>query len=107
MVVIVSDKISEIKQVCEEMHVESLYLFGSVARMNNFNDNSDLDFLYSFQTDHNGYLLPPYYDYFDFLFKLETISGKKVDLVAEKKIKNKYFLEQVQGEKIKIYEHRS
>ena len=52
-------------------------------------------------------MLPPFYDYFDLLWKLEAITGRKIDLVAEKKIKNKYFLEQVLKDRIKIYEHRS
>ncbi len=104
MVTLVSDKINEIQIACKEMHVASLYLFGSGARTNDFNTDSDLDFLYSFQTDEGGYLLPPFYDYFDLLWKLETITGKKVDLVAEKVIKNKYFLEEVQKDRVKIYE---
>lgn len=107
MVAVVADKLSEIKQTCKDMHIASLYLFGSAARIENFNEQSDLDFLYSFQTDDRGHLLPPYYDYFDVLFKLENITGRKVDLVAEKKIKNRYFLEQVQQERIKIYEQSS
>lgn len=107
MVSIVSDKLNEIKQTCEEMHVRSLYLFGSGARKNDFNNQSDLDFLYSFLTDEKGCLLPPRYDYFDFLAKLESITGNKVDLVAEKKIRNKFFLEEVLKDRIKIYEHFS
>ena len=107
MVKIVSEKINEIRQTCEEMHVESLYLFGSAARRNDFKESSDLDFLYSFQTDNDGCLLPPHFDYFDLLFRLENITGKKIDLVAEKKIKNKYFLSEVQNDRIKIYEHHS
>ena len=87
------------------MHIASLYLFGSGARTNDFNKDSDLDFLYSSLTDEKGCLLPPHYDYFDLLWRLEKITGKKVDLIAEKVIKNKYFLEEVQKDRIKIYEH--
>ena len=107
MIEIISNKLTEIKTACEEMHVQSLYLFGSGARAKDFNKQSDLDFLFSFQSDTNGNLLPPYYDYFDFLFKLEKITGKKIDLVAEERIENKYFLREVEKDKIKIYEHDS
>lgn len=82
MIRIVSNKLNEIREACEEMHLESLYLFGSGARESDYQEQSDLDFIYSFLTDEKGHLLPPYYDYFDFLFLLENITGRKVDLVA-------------------------
>ncbi len=107
MINILSNQLTEIHKACEEMNVKSLYLFGSGARGEDYNKQSDLDFLFSFQVDVNGNLLPPYFDYFDFLFRLEKITGRKVDLVAEKKIKNKYFLEQVQKDRIRIYEDHS
>jgi predicted nucleotidyltransferase len=105
MINVVKNKLPEIIEACKELHVQSLYLFGSDARTNDYHDNSDLDFLFSFQLDNTGNLLPPFYDYFDLMFKLEEITGKKVDLVAEKKVKNKFFLEQVLQERIKLYEH--
>ncbi len=103
MTTVVKDKLPEIVKVCEEMHVKSLYLFGSGARESDYYATSDLDFTYSFQSDSSGHLLPPYYDYFDLMFKLEEITGKKIDLVAEKKMKNRFFTEQVLAERIKIF----
>jgi predicted nucleotidyltransferase len=44
------------------------------------------------------------YDYFDLLFKLEEITGRKIDLVAEEKVRNKYFLDRINKEKIPVYE---
>ena len=101
---IITNKLSDIIKTCEEMQVKSLYLFGSGIRNDDFNKKSDLDFLFSFKTDKEGNLLPPYYDYFDLMFELEKITGRKVDLVAEERITNKYFLNRVSKEKIKIYE---
>lgn len=85
------------------MKVKSLYLFGSATNKTNFNENSDLDFLVKFIKRADGLPLGGY-DYFDLLFKLEEITGKKIDLVAEERIQNKYFLKMVSREKIKIYE---
>ena len=85
------------------MQVKSLYLFGSGVR-DDFNKKSDFDFLFTFKNDNEGNLLPPYYDYFDLMFELEKITGRKVDLVSEPEIRNKYFLKRVNAEKIKIYE---
>lgn len=103
MVKIVEDNIEEIKKVCEEMHVKCLYLFGSGSDETRFKKDSDLDFIYQFKKDESGLLISNY-DYFDLLFHLENIMGKKVDLVAEEKIKNKFFLKNVFKEKIKLYE---
>ena len=68
-----------------------------------FYKKSDLDFLFQFKKDKHGSPVSKY-DYFDLLFELERITGKKIDLVAEEKIKNKFFLRRVNREKIKIYE---
>ncbi|MEO6330189.1 MAG: nucleotidyltransferase domain-containing protein [Ginsengibacter sp.] len=103
MVAIVKDNIEEIIKTCERMKVHSLYLFGSAGNKKKFTKNSDLDFLYEFKKDKNGVPVSQYY-YFDLMFSLEKITGKKIDLVAEEKIKNKFFLARVNEEKIKIYE---
>ncbi|HEY2727634.1 MAG TPA: nucleotidyltransferase domain-containing protein [Parafilimonas sp.] len=100
---IIKNKLSDIIKTCEQMQVKSLYLFGSGVR-NDFNNNSDFDFLFSFKNDKDGNLLPPYFDYFDLMFELEKITGRKVDLVAEQEVRNKYFLKRISAEKIKIYE---
>jgi predicted nucleotidyltransferase len=103
MIAIVKDNIDEIVKTCERMQIQSLYLFGSASNEKGFKKNSDLDFLYQFKKDKNGLNISQY-DYFDLMFDLEKITGKKIDLVAEEKIKNKFFLERVNSQKIKIYE---
>ena len=62
-----------------------------------------MDFLFQFIKDEQGLSISGY-DYFDLMFDLEKITGRKVDLVDEEKIKNKIFLSTVNNEKIKIYE---
>ena len=68
-----------------------------------FTKKSIQNFIFQYKKDNEGLPLYPF-DYFDLLFTLEKITGKKVDLVAEEKIKNKYFMERVNKEKISIYE---
>jgi uncharacterized protein len=99
----IKNKLSDIIKTCEQMQVKSLYLFGSGVR-EDFNTQSDFDFLFSFKSDAEGNLLPPFYDYFDLMFELEKITGRKIDLVAENRITNKHFLKRVGKEKLKIYE---
>ena len=100
---IIKSKLSDIINTCEQMQVKSLYLFGSGVR-DDFNKKSDFDFLFTFKSDKDGSLLPPYFDYFDLMFELEKITGRKVDLVAEERMTNTYFLNRISKEKIKIYE---
>lgn len=100
---IIKNSLSDIIKACELMQVRSLYLFGSGVR-EDFDNQSDLDFLFSFKSDKDGNPLPPFYDYFDLMLELEKITGRKVDLVAEERITNKYFLNKVSNDKIKIYE---
>lgn len=103
MVDIVKNNLDKIVDVCKQMQVKSLYLFGSASRPNDYSHDSDLDFLFQFINDKDG-LPTGGYNYFDLLFKLEEITGKKVDLVAEERIQNKYFLKSIAQDKTKIYE---
>ena len=104
MNLIIKNKLSDIIKTCEQMQVKSLYLFGSGVRDDEFNKESDFDFLFTFKNDKDGNLLPPYFDYFDLMFELEKITGRKIDLVSEPEIRNQYFLKRVNTEKIKLYE---
>ncbi len=97
----VKDNLSQIIQTCKQMQVKSLYLVGSGARMKDYTEKSDLDFLFrtvDSETAKNSF------DYFHLLFKLEEITGRKVDLIAEERIRNKYFLESILEDKVRIYE---
>lgn len=42
-------------------------------------------------------------NYFEFLFSLENILKRHIDLVPAEKLKNPYLLRQINNEKIKIY----
>ncbi len=97
---IIKNNLEAIVNLCKLMEIEQLYLIGSAARNNDFTNLSDLDFLYKFKKQKS--LLK--FDYFDVKFGLEKITQRKVDLIAIEKITNKYFLEPVEKEKIKLYE---
>lgn len=99
----ITKNISEIISTCREMQVKSLYVFGSGARDEDYTSKSDLDFLVTLKKDGNG-LPASGYDYFDLLFALEKITGKKVDLVQEEGIRNRFFLQSILKDREKIYE---
>ncbi|MBC7588125.1 MAG: nucleotidyltransferase domain-containing protein [Chitinophagaceae bacterium] len=103
MAPVVENNIEKIIEACKLMQVKSLHVFGSAARGNDFSSESDIDFLYSMEIDEQG-LTKGNFDYFDLLWKLEEITGRKVDLVADKKIRNKYFAESIASDKVKVYE---
>lgn len=47
---LIANKLNELKDLCKQYKVRSLYLFGS-ANTRNFKPESDLDFLISFNED--------------------------------------------------------
>ena len=64
-------------------------------------EDSDVDFLYTMQD------VVPEMDYvdnfFDMLWALEALLGKKVDMVPGKNLKNRIFIEEVNNTKQIIY----
>ncbi len=92
-------KIKQIKVLCEENKVKSLYAFGSVTR-NDFNELSDIDLVVDFE-EKDPYT---YTDlYLNLKSKLETLLKRQVDLLEERAIKNPLFRQQLENTKVKIY----
>lgn len=103
MAPLITENIEKIISACEKYKVKYLYVFGSAARGTDFSINSDIDFLYAF--DKERIQFDDYADhYFDFLFQLEDLLRRKIDLVPDEKIKNPFFLKHVNADKIKIYD---
>eukprot|EP01035_Chromulina_nebulosa_P012177 gene12177-16242_t len=90
-----------IYELCKQHHVKELYAFGSVVR-DDFNAESDVDFIVFYFKDTQG-LPTGNFDYFNLLFALENLTGKKVDLVSEDAINNRYFKERIDSEKMQLY----
>ena len=87
--------------LCRKHKVKTLAVFGSILT-DRFNDQSDVDLLVNFDTtDHENWDYVT--NYFDFQEALEKIFGRKVDLVVEKGLKNKYFIQNVNRTKQLIY----
>jgi uncharacterized protein len=101
---IIFQKSDHLEQLCRKHKVLELYVFGSVVS-NSFNEKSDIDFLVYF--DANIPLLEYSDNYFELKFALEDLFGRKIDLVEGHALRNKYFIQEVNGTKIKIYGHQS
>lgn len=101
MIPVVKNNTNKIVDACKKHNVTQLYLFGSATGMEE-QVESDIDFLVVYKRDKEG-LPAEGFDYFDFLFALEEITGRKVDLVVEDVIRNKYFRQRVDAQKQLIY----
>lgn len=91
--------LSSIQYILKKYKVETAYLFGSVTQFN-FKDDSDVDILYSFS---NAISFEEYANnFFAMADELELLLKRKVDLLAEKNLKNPYLIETINAHKIKI-----
>ena len=89
----------EISKLCDSHKVKSLYAFGSVLT-NQFNENSDVDFIVEFEPVD----IMQYADnYYDLKFSLQDILNRNVDLLEQKAIKDPYFLESLNNQRQLVY----
>lgn len=87
--------------LCLKYKVKSLAVFGSILT-DRFNDKSDIDFLVDFGTfDHDKYDYVS--NYFDFRTELENLFLRKIDLIEEQGLRNKYFIANIKRTKQMIY----
>lgn len=97
---LIGSKINELITLCKLYKVKSLYSFGS-ANSKNFNSNSDLDFLISFDRDIT---IAEYTDnYFSLQYKLRSLFDREIDLVTENSLSNPYFIHEIERSKQLIY----
>ncbi|MBY0481278.1 MAG: nucleotidyltransferase domain-containing protein [Chitinophagaceae bacterium] len=91
--------INDINKLCYNHSVKNLYVFGSVLT-ENFNSDSDIDFLVEFFPVNSKEYADNYYD---LKFSLEHVLNRKIDLLEEIAIKNPYFLQSIQNKKQIVY----
>jgi hypothetical protein len=90
---------SDIVKLCETHKVKSLYAFGSVLT-DHFNSESDIDLIVDFANME----VEDYADnYFDLKFSLQDVLKRPIDLLEEKAIKNPYFKQSVNLQKLLVY----
>ncbi|MEJ7675330.1 MAG: nucleotidyltransferase domain-containing protein [Chitinophagaceae bacterium] len=95
-----------ISEVCKKHHVKSLHVFGSARRATDFTDTSDVDLLVTFESlptvtnDEIFYKV----ENCDQLHKnLELVLKRKIDLLQEASIKNKFLKYFINKEKKLLY----
>ena len=96
---LISDNLNDIKTLCTDYNVKTLFAFGSVCT-DKFTDKSDVDLLISFNPMDYG-------DYADTYFKLadkfEQLFKRSVDLVTEKSLSNPYLIDSINKTKTLLY----
>ena len=96
---IIDEHIDQIRAICVDHNVKSLFAFGSVVT-DRFSDSSDIDLLISFNSmDHGDYAD----NYFHLADKFEDIFQRQVDLITDKSLKNPYFIDSVNETKTLLY----
>ena len=92
-------KLDQIQELCKSNKVKTLFVFGSVLR-EDFREDSDVDFVVDIDEKDPF----KYTDiYFNLKSKLEEILKHQVDLLEERAIKNKFFRQELELTKVKIY----
>ena len=92
-------KIDSIASLCKSHRVTRLDAFGSVLR-DDFDHESDVDFLVSFE---RGDGIDAFRQYFDFKEALEALLGRNVDLVCSNAIRNAVFRAEVEATREPLY----
>jgi len=96
---IITDNINELKRLCIEYKVKTMYVFGS-ACSDNFNDKSDIDILITFEK----LSIDQYTDnYFNLHYNLQDLFGRNIDLLTDKSLSNPYFIKSLEQTKQLIY----
>jgi predicted nucleotidyltransferase len=96
-----SPKIEQIRALCKQNKVKTLFAFGSVTR-DEFNANSDIDLVVDFE-EKDPFV---YSDlYLTLKSSLEDLLKRKVDLLEERAIKNRFFRQQLDNTKVLLYGH--
>ena len=96
---IISDNLTEIKNLFKKYDVKDAYLFGSAAK-NNLQEDSDIDFLINFSNKKNFENYGN--NYFNLLYALQDLLKRDVDLTAEETLSNPYLIESINQNKIKL-----
>lgn len=90
-------------ELCKKYRVKSLSVFGSILT-DRFNEKSDVDLLVNFEPfDPDSLEFDYLTNYLDLADSLERVLGRKVDLVVESGLRNKYFIANVNRNRKQIY----
>lgn len=94
--------LQRIAYLCRLHKVKRLAVFGSILT-DRFNEKSDIDLLVDFEPQDPGEF-DCVSNYFSLRDEFERLFGRRVDLIEEAALRNKYFIANVNRNKQVIYE---
>lgn len=95
----------QIQELCVRFGVSRLELFGSAAGPTFDPGSSDFDFLAEFENIQPG---SDYgVRYLDFAAALESVLGRRVDILTPRSIKNPYFQRAIDETRVLVFDARS
>ncbi len=95
--------IGKIQALCKKYCVARLWVFGSILT-SRFTDDSDVDFSVDFDAEWINREGFDWADiFFGFMHELESVLGRRVDLVCDDAVRNKYFRKELDSTKQLIY----
>lgn len=97
---LITDNLHKIIALCKKYKVKTLYVFGSILTPR-FNENSDVDFSATFNHDPDPLVAGE--NFMNFYMDLEDLMGRRIYLVDEDFLRNKYFIEELNETKQLIY----
>lgn len=92
-----------LRELCARFRVERLYVFGSGATGQFDAQRSDLDFLVTLEDQPPGEYAE---NYLGLARALEELFQRRVDLVTEGSIRNRFFREAVTAQRELLYDRR-
>jgi predicted nucleotidyltransferase len=99
---ILKSSLKNISEVCRRFGVKRLSAFGSAARGDEMDEQSDIDLIAEFGASVDGGGLAD--RYLDFAEEAERLLGRKVDLLTENSIRNPIFRSQIEADRKVLYE---
>lgn len=97
---LISENIEQIYALCKKYGVKTLCVFGSILTPR-FNENSDVDFSATFYPEEDPLVAGE--NFMNLYMDLEDLMGRRIDLVNEANLRNKYFIEELEETKKLIY----
>ncbi|MDE5827185.1 MAG: nucleotidyltransferase domain-containing protein [Duncaniella sp.] len=90
--------------LCRKYKVDKLWVFGSILTPR-FNDMSDVDFSVNFDADTiNNEGLDWADIFFDFIHELETLLGRRVDMICDSAVQNPSFRRELNKTRRLLYD---
>ncbi len=89
---------SDIEKICQDLSIRKFDIIGSATR-DDFSDESDIDVLVTFEGDENLFDR-----YFSLKERLEDVFKRKVDVIEERAMRNPFFSQAVNSDRMNVYE---